>query len=145
MIPSRRLASRIVAKPPEAETPPWSPATRLAFRFCFIYLGLFCLATQISGSMLPNLAFAYRGLGRLAPMRDVTHLVARSVFGITVPLDDLSDGEPLFFWVQTFWIAVVSVVAVAVWTVFDRRRPHHATLYRWFYLFVRLALAASLF
>ena len=139
------MGSRIVAKPPDEEKRRWSPATRLAFRFCVIYLGLFCLATQISGSMLPNLAFAYRGLGRLAPMRDVTHLVAQSVFGITVPLDDLSDGEPLFFWVQTFWIAVVSVLAVAVWTAFDRRRPHDGTLYGWFYLFVRVALAASLF
>ena len=132
-------------KPPHEEIRRWSPATRLAFRFCFIYLGLFCLATQISGSMLPNLAFTYRGLGRLTPMRDMTHLVAQSVLGITVPLDDLSDGEPLFFWVQTFWIAVVSVLAVAVWTAFDRRRPRDGTLYGWFYLFVRVALAASLF
>src|SRR4051812_6073155 len=136
----------MVAKPPHDESRRWSPATHLAFRFSFIYLGLFCLATQISGSMLPNLAFAYRGLGRVAPMRDVTHLVAQSVFGITVPLDDLSDGEPLFFWVQTFWIAVVSVLAVGVWTAFDRRGPRgSAKLYGWFYLFVRVALAASLF
>jgi hypothetical protein len=135
----------MVAKSPHEELRRWSAATRLAFRFCFIYLGWFCLATQISGSMLPNLAFPYRGLGRLAPMRDVTHLVAQSVFGITVPLGDFSDGEPLFFWVQTFWIAVVSVLAVAVWTAFDRRGSRHSTLYSWFYLFVRVALAASLF
>jgi len=138
------VGSRIVAPPLHRETQRWSTAARAAFRFCVIYLGLFCLATQISGSMLPNLLFDYRGLGRLAPMRDVTHLVARSVFGITVPLDDLSDGEPPFFWVQTFWIAVVSMLAAALWTTFDRR-PRDGALYAWFYLFVRVALAASLF
>lgn len=122
----------------------WTPATRLAFRFAFVYLGLFSLATQISGSMIPNLSFSYRGLGRLWPMRDITHGVGETVFGLTA-LDDASTGEPLFFWIQTFWLLILSIVAVAIWSVVDRRRRHDATLHGWFRLFVRLALAAALF
>ena len=129
----------------DPQAPRWTPATLIAFRFGLVYLGLFCLATQISGSMIPNLTFSYRGLGRLWPMRDVTHWVAASVPGITAPLDDVSGGEPLVFWVQTLWLLIVSVLAVAIWSAVDRRRHGYPTLHAWFRLFVRLALAASLF
>ena len=131
--------------PDAAQTVHWTPAARVAFRFGLVYLGLFCLATQISGSMVPNLMFSYRGLGRLWPMRDVTHWTAATVFGVTSPLDDTAGGEPLFFWVQTFWILILSVLAAGIWSAIDRRRHSYATLHRWFYLFVRVALAASLF
>jgi uncharacterized membrane protein YphA (DoxX/SURF4 family) len=124
----------------------WTPATRVAFRFGFVYLGLFCLVTQISGSMLPNLSFYYRGLGRLWPLREVTAWTARHVFGVTSAIDGASgNGEPLFFWVQTFWLLLVSVLAVAIWSAADRRREHYVTLHTWFRLFVRLALASALF
>src|SRR5687768_16687231 len=95
-----------VASRQEPQAPPWTPARRIAFRFGLVYLGLFCLATQISGSMIPNLAFSYRGLGRLWPMRDVTHWTAASLFGISSPLDDVTGGEPLFFWIQTSWLLI---------------------------------------
>jgi len=126
------------------DAPTWSPASRIAFRFGAIYLGLFALATQLSGSMIPNLAFSYRGMGRLWPMRNITHWTAGTVFGVSAGLDDVSGGEPFFFWVQTFWVLIVSLLAVALWSALDRRQ-HHPTLYAWFRLFVRLVLAAALF
>ena len=87
----------------------WTPAQRVAFRFGVVYLTLFCLATQISGSLIPNLWFTYRGLGRLWPMREITHWIARTAFGVTVPLDDVSGGETLFFWIQWAWVLVAAV------------------------------------
>ena len=70
----------------------WTPARRVAFRFGVVYLTLFSLATQISGSLLPNPWFTYRGLGRISPMREVTHWVARTFVGVDVRLDDVSGG-----------------------------------------------------
>ena len=29
----------------EAQTPYWSLATRVAFRFCFLYFGLYCISS----------------------------------------------------------------------------------------------------
>ena len=115
----------------------------LALRFGVVYLTLFCLATQISASLIPNPWFTYRGLGRLSPMRDVTHWVARTFFGVDVPLDDVSGGETLFFWIQWSWLLVASLVITAVWTLLDRRRSYAAWL-PWLRLAVRLALAASM-
>ena len=115
----------------------------VAFRFSVVYLTLFCLATQISGSLVANPWFTYRGLGRLWPMRDVTHWVARTFFGVDVPLDDVSGGETLFFWIQWSWLLVASLVITAVWSLLDRRRSDAAWL-PWLRLAVRLALAASM-
>jgi hypothetical protein len=128
-----------------AESPRWPAARLLAFRVGVVYLGLFTLATQLSASLIPNLLFSYRGLGRLWPMRDITQWTAGSIFGVTSALDEVSGGEPLFFWIQTFWLVIVSVIAVALWSALDRRRHSYATWYAWFRLLVRLALAAALF
>jgi hypothetical protein len=115
----------------------------VAFRCGVVYLTLFCLATQISGSLIANPWFTYRGLGRLWPMRELTHWVARTFFGVDVPLDDLSGGETLFFWIQWSWVIVASVLITAAWSLIDRRRSHAAWL-PWFRIAARLALAASM-
>jgi hypothetical protein len=120
------------------------PARALALRFGVVYLGLFCLATQLSGSLLPNLLVEYRGLGRLPPLRGATDWVGATVFGIPFPLDPGQDGEPLFFWIQLSWLVVVASLAAIAWSLLDRRRRHDSTIYAWFHLAVRLVLAASL-
>jgi hypothetical protein len=121
----------------------WTPARRLAFRFGVVYLTLFCLATQISGSLIPNPWFPYRGLGRLWPVRGVTHWVARTLFGVDVPLDDVSGGETLFFWIQWSWVIAAALVVAVAWSLLARRRSYAAWL-PWCRLALRLALAASL-
>ena len=121
----------------------WTPARRVAFRFGVVYLTLFGLATQISGSLVANPWFPYRGIGRLWPMRDITHWVGRTVFGVTVPMDDVSGGETLFFWIQWSWVLVGAAVLVAAWTLLARRRSYTSWL-PWCRAVVRLVLAASL-
>lgn len=132
--------------PPGAQEVAWPLSLRVAFRFCFTYLGLFCLVTQISGSMIPNPFFEYRGLGKLWPLRELTLAVARYVFGSTLGPDDAKvGGEPLFFWVQAFWILGVALLATVLWSVLDRRRRHYVVMHTWFRLFVRFALASAMF
>ena len=132
----------------------WTPARRVAFRFGVVYLTLFALATQISGSLIANPWFAYRGMGRLWPMRDITHWVGATVFGVTVPLDDVSGGETLFFWIQWCWVLAVAAAITIAWTLLDGRRDEPSLARRsseraraalpWCRLAVRLMLAASL-
>jgi hypothetical protein len=145
---SRPAASRPAPIPSRPEEPAsaWHPVTLAAFRFSVVYLGLFVLVTQISGSMTPNLTYYYRGLGRLWPMRDITLWIASHVLGITPgPEEWREGGEPVVFWVQASWVFAAAVIATAIWSVVDRRRRHYATLHKWFRLFVRFALAASMF
>jgi hypothetical protein len=120
----------------------WSPARRLAFRFCFAYFGLYCLATQISGGLLLTPSLSFPGLGPLWPMRQVTFWVAANVFRVNAPLEYTGNsGDSVFYWVQTAWLLTGAVLAAGFWTEFDRQRPHYATLEKWFRLGIRLALA----
>ena len=126
----------------------------VASRFGIVYLTLFCLATQISGSLIANPWFTYRGLGRLWPMREITHWTARTVFGIDTPLDDVSGGETVFFWIQWSLVIATAIAITAAWTLVApaaearsakaaRRRPYESWL-PWCHLVLRLVLAASL-
>ena len=56
------------APEPRAEAS-WSPATRIAFRFCFLYFGLYVLMTQMLAGLLPNPKFRVPVLAEKAPMR----------------------------------------------------------------------------
>jgi len=128
---------------PISERSSW--ATRIAFRFCFVYLGLFSLATQVSGSLLPVISF--RGLGPLWPMREITFWIALHAFGIpstSNSIDPGKGGETVFYWIQAFWLLVVAIVAVGVWSFLDRKHESDATLHKWFRVFLRLGLAAQM-
>src|SRR5258708_30956254 len=101
----------------------WGVVTRIVFRFSFVYLGLFSLATQISGSLFLFPDVSFRGFGTLSPMRDITFWLAAHVFHVTEPLVyGRNSGETMFFWVQTFWILIAAILAAAIWTWADRRR-----------------------
>ncbi len=131
--------------PREPEAAHWGPAARIAFRFCFVYFGLFSLATQISGSLflIPHIEF--RGLGPLWPMRAITFWIAAHIFGASDRLVSApTSGETVFFWAQTFWLLIAALIATAIWSVLDCRREDYVTLHKWFRLFIRFALAASM-
>jgi hypothetical protein len=143
LVPARPAA--VSTHHPSTADPVWSPAACVAFRFSVLYLGLFILATQISGSLLPNPYFYYRGLGRLWPLREVTTWIATHLFGVTAAADEVTaNGEPFFFWVQTCWILVVALAGGAVWSFLDRGRREYVAAAAWVRLFVRFALAASM-
>src|SRR5205823_10010276 len=111
---------------------PWTPLTRTAFRFSFVYLGLFCVASQIAGSLFLLPGVGFRGFGLIWPMRQITFSVAQRFFGVTDPVYISGKGEMLFFWVQALWLLVLSIAATVVWSVLDRKRYEYATLHKWF-------------
>jgi len=124
----------------------WSSATLVAFRLSFIYLSLYALATQILGSLILIPGVSFRGFGLLSPMRDITNWVGSHVFHIASPLVFAGNSrDSAFYWVQTFWLLILAIVAAAAWSWFDRSRPNYDTLNNWFRLIVRFALAAQMF
>ncbi len=124
----------------------WRPSTRVLFRFCFSYFGLFSLASQISGSLIVIPFVSYRGLGILWPMREITMRVGRDLLGIRSPMIYEGNSRDMdFFWVQTLWLLVVAIAGTAAWSVMDRRRENYIALHKWFRLFIRFALASQMF
>jgi uncharacterized membrane protein YphA (DoxX/SURF4 family) len=124
----------------------WGLATRIAFRFCVVYFGLFCIATQILTTLIspPNVDIpdptAYW------PMRPIIFWTAAHIFQIKTPLIDTEtgSGDRTVDWVLAFCLLVFALAITAIWSALDRRRENYATLRKWFWLFLRIALAGQM-
>jgi len=128
------------------EIPHWSLAKRLVFRFCFTYLGMFCLTTQIFAALFLIPGFFILP-GTRWPLRHITFWTAAHIFRITHPLvyRGSGSGDKTFDWVQAFCLLVFAVIATGIWSVLGRQRENYIRLQTWFRLFLRFALAAEMF
>jgi hypothetical protein len=135
-----------VELPPEAPPPHWSVGKRIAFRFCFLYFGLYCFYTQISTALIsiPNMEIGDPSAHW--PMRQIVFWVSAHVFHAKLPLvyTGSGSGDKTFDWAMALFLLVFSVIATAVWSALDRRRANYTTLYKWFRLFMRFALASQM-
>ncbi|WP_238396343.1 DoxX family protein [Mycolicibacterium sp. CBMA 234] len=128
---------------------PWSTVTKIAFRFCFLYFGLFCLLfAQITfaffgivGQWLPKLAVMWQ----MAVLGPAVKWVGREVFGVEAVLHpDSGSGDQAAIWVLMFCLLVVAAVGTAVWTLVDRQRRDYSRLSAWFLTFLRLCVAGQM-
>lgn len=122
----------------------WSAATRVAFRFFFLYFTLWCFGTQVVGGLLQMPGHFFPALGPLWPMADITRFTSQLVFGVDAPFERGNSADTLFWWAQTVWMLAFAIVATGVWTLFSRRREY-VTLHKWFFVAIRFALAAQMF
>ena len=124
----------------------WSTPARVAFRFCFVYLGLFCVATQILGALFPIPKVDVPDVSTLWPLRQITLWTAAHVFRITQPLAyaETGSGDRTFDWILVFCLLVIAAVATVIWSALDRNRENYITLHKWFRLCVRFALVGQM-
>ncbi len=130
----------------EPQTTRWNTSKRIAFRFCFLYFGLYCFYTQISTGLIsiPNMEIG--DPSAYWPMRRIVFWIAAHLFHAKLPLvyTASGSGDKTFDWVMTFFLLVSCAVATVVWSALDRRRENYVTLYKWFRLFMRFALASQM-
>jgi uncharacterized membrane protein YphA (DoxX/SURF4 family) len=126
--------------------PHWSLTSRVAFRFCFVYFGLYCGDTQILGGLLPIPNVDIPDTGTLWPMRQMVFWAAAHIFHAELPLvySDTGSGDRTFDWVLAFCLVIFAALATCIWSALDRKRENYVTLYKWFRLFIRFALASQL-
>jgi hypothetical protein len=131
---------------PDIQAARWSPGLRIGFRFCFVYLGLFCLVTQILEGLFPIPKVGDFDLASLPPVRPIVLWTASQIFRIKHPLlyADTGSGDRTFDWILVCCLLASAAAATAVWSALDRRRPNYDFLHRWFRLFIRFALASTL-
>lgn len=135
-------------KPESARAEPrWRAATRIVFRFSFLYFGLYIVLTQMLTSLLftaanDNGAFE---LDMTRPAQAVITWVAAHVFHAAhIVTGDTGSGDRVYDWVEVACMLALAIVGTVVWSWLDRRRGHYAALFRWFRVVVRFALGATL-
>ena len=131
---------------PERQSSEWSLLTLVAFRFCFVYFGIYCLSTQILTSFFPVPNFDIPDPSTFWPIRPIVFWTAAHVLRVNKPLVYLGSGsgDKTFDWVLLFCMLVFSIVAAAIWSAFDRKRRNYTTVHKWFRLFIRLCLAGQM-
>lgn len=126
----------------------WNPLTRIAFRFCFVYLGLFCLTipqiTLMGAGWFITALPLRAGLWVQQLFEPALGWVGRVVFGVDARVYFSGSGDQAIIWVQVFCLFVIALVATAVWTLLDRRRTGYRRLAGWYLLVIRLLLAGQL-
>ena len=123
----------------------WSSVSRVAFRFCFVYFGLYCLLTQIISSLIPAPNVDVPDLATLWPVRPVILWIAAHILRIkaTLVYSGSGSGDKIFDYVLVLFILVITLVATAIWSSLDKRE-NYVTLHKWFRLFIRFALAGQM-
>ena len=124
----------------------WSLSNRIAFRFCFVYFGLFCLLTQVPTGLLPLPNVDVPDPSTLWPIRQIVFWTAAHVFRVSQPLvyQASGSGDKTYDWVLQFCLLLVALLATGIWSALDRQRENYAATYKWFRLFVRFCLAGQM-
>lgn len=119
--------------------PVWRLATRVAFRGCFVYFGLYILLTQMN--FIPFVP----PMQRLAPVEPTVMWVIKNVFHDDRTLQVFGgSGDKMFDWVFVLCLLIFSFVVTLLWSVIDRRRLHYIRLQKWFRVYVRFGIATTM-
>ena len=84
---------RIAQLQQNSHAPRWNLGSRVAFRFGFFYLGLFCLSAQVLSGLFPFPNVDIPAVGTLWPMRQITFWVAGHIFHVKLPLAYLTGQQ----------------------------------------------------
>ena len=122
----------------------WHPVTRVAFRFCALYFTLYVMTTQMFSSLFVLPWVNLPPPSRIGALQSLFNWVAIRL-GFQQPFVIVSgSGDRALDWAQAFTLVTVSAVLTIVWSVLDRRRHAYMGLHKWFRLFLRFALGATL-
>jgi hypothetical protein len=151
--------NQLPAPEPAAERPSemepvvrWSIGARIAFRFAFCYLVLYCL--YLADGLLQLLAyiasqrsdFSFDGL--TSPFwHAIVPWVGQHVLHLRSAITVFTNGsgDTTYDYVLVFCELAIAAFATILWSIVDRKRPNYRTLHQWLRLLVRLSLASQMF
>jgi hypothetical protein len=120
----------------------WRLATRLAFRFLFVYAVLYTFPPP------PNsLPYVWRVLGWVySAWHAVVPWVGAHVLHLSYPITVLPNGsgDTTYNYVQVFCVFVLALIGAIIWSILDRRRTQYATLYEWLRIWIRYILGFAM-
>jgi uncharacterized membrane protein YphA (DoxX/SURF4 family) len=124
--------------------PKWPLAQRIAFWFCCVYFLLYGLDPIGFINFIPGLNQAYtRAWRQLVPW------VVIHVFNLSGPVtvypESNGSGDSTLDYVHHFCYLAICAAAALIWSIFDRERRDYRTAHAWLRIWIRYALAITLF
>jgi len=141
---SRRgpFSARDVVPWPSMAAAGWCLPRRVAFRFTFVYLGLYELPFLLKR---PLPADARPLVERVASFEGVVRYFGHHVLGVAGELPmDLGGGDSLFQWVRVAFLVAVASMATLIWSALDRGRAEYGALFDALRTYVRYGLAFAM-
>lgn len=145
MLPASGTVTETSVSTTQTTASDWNPLTRLLFRFGVVYFGLYVITTQMFSSLflIPN--------GELPELSDtrwgiaVSSWVARHVMRVTGELvtRQTGSGDRTIDWAWTLTLVTMGAFGTLLWSLVTRRRAHPA-VQKWFRVFLRFAVAATM-
>jgi hypothetical protein len=127
----------------KAVEPTWHPLKRILFRFAFCYTVLYYLSWPLRA--VPGLSIVNGWYSHCWRLLDAA--IGISLFDIDIQRafpQFTGSGDRVLDYTQQGACLLIAILAGALWTLFDRGRPHYLKLQSWLYVFARYALALVL-
>jgi hypothetical protein len=136
----------IAVPPAAASATRWSLTTRVIFRFCVLYFGLYILTTQMYwgfARIVPWVTMPY--LRQSAWVQQFTTYIATAWWGFPLPLSvNQGSGDKPFDWALACAVLLVSAGGTLLWSAVDWKRQSYPGVHKWFRLVLRLGLATTM-
>jgi uncharacterized membrane protein YphA (DoxX/SURF4 family) len=129
------------ARAPEPE-PCWSLPRRLAFRFGFVYYGLYCFPSPLN--VVPKADAIFGWWDKL--WQKLVIWTGAHILHLSQPVqyNPTGSGDTMHDYIQNMLMLVFALAATGIWSVLDRKRGNYTYLHEWLRLYVRLFLGATL-
>jgi uncharacterized membrane protein YphA (DoxX/SURF4 family) len=124
--------------------PAWPLSQRIAFRFLCVYFILYGLGHNGLMNMIPGLNTLYAGAWRQLVPWVAIHVFHLSGSG-TVYSPNNGSGDSTLDYVHHFCYLAIAALAAVVWSILDRKRLNYREAHAWLRIWVRYALALTLF
>ena len=132
---------------PEFSTAPWPLWLRIVFRFVFSFLVLYILPFPLStiSEAFPRTSYLVRWYRQM--WHALVPWVGAHILHLSKPITyyPAGSGDKTSDYVQLLCFTVIAVVATAIWMLFDRRRKQYRPLHEGLRIYVRYALAFTMF
>ena len=126
------------------DQPQWSLATRIGFRFAFVYFILYALSNSNLVKRLPGIS--YLGAKYIAGLHKLVPWIGSRLLRLGYPITVFpqGSGDTTYNYVEILYCVTISIIGTILWSLLDRKRMNYAKLYQWLSLALRFVLGAEL-
>ena len=135
-----------VREPDPESAAPWSPATRVAFRFFFCYFCLFLVSNSPLVTLLPFHGFLMAKHAALwtAVVGGLEKHLLHTGYELYLTEGEAAVSNTAFGTILCFCYLAIAAVATAAWSALDRRRLQYRRLHQVFRYLLRFSLALTM-